>query len=95
MKTQIIDLENGPAQGFLIELDHAPLILIKAKHGYVMCGYLNIAAANKMGDIAGRVTGVKSYEDVLKAALVEVSENAQKMGLVSGMNAREFLNKLM
>ena len=95
MSTNTIILENGKAQGFLIELENAPLILIKANRGYVMCGYLNIAAANKLGDIAGRVTGVKSFEDVLNALIVELSENAKKMGFAEGMNARDFLNKLM
>ena len=95
MNTQTMKLENGQVKGFLIELDHAPLILIKARQGYVMCGYLNINTANKLGDIAGRVTGVKSFDDVLQASIVEVSENAKKIGLTEGMNVRDFLNKLM
>lgn len=95
MNTQTIKIDNGQVKGFLIELDHAPLILLKAKQGYVMCGYLNMAAANKMGDVAGRVTGVKSFEDVLHASVIEVSENAKKMGLIEGMNAEDFLNKLL
>jgi uncharacterized protein YunC (DUF1805 family) len=95
MEKKIIELEKGKAEGFLIELGNASLILIKAKRGYVMCGYLNMAASNKFGDIAGRVTGVKSFEDVLNAEIVEISDNAKKMGLVVGMKGRDFLNKLM
>jgi len=90
-----IKLEKGIATGFLIELGTAPLILIKVKKGYVMCGYLNMSASNKLGDIAGRVTGVKSFEDVLNADIVEVSENAKKIGLKEGMKARDFLNAIM
>jgi uncharacterized protein YunC (DUF1805 family) len=92
---QKIKLENGEVTGYRIDLGKAPLLLVIAKRGYVMCGYLNIAAANKIGDIAGRVTGVKTFEDVLAASIVEVSENAKQVGLKEGMNAREFLNKLM
>jgi len=94
-KATQIKLEKGQATGYLVELGNAPLILIKTKKGYVMCGYLNINAANKMGDIAGRVTGVKSFDDVLKTNIVEVSENAKKIGLNEGMKARDFLNALM
>jgi uncharacterized protein YunC (DUF1805 family) len=93
--SKLIGLDKGEATGFLIELGTAPLILIKAKKGYVMCGYLNMSAANKLGDIAGRVTGVKNFEDVLNADVVEVSDNAKKIGLKEGIKAREFLNALM
>jgi len=95
MDKKIIELDKGQAEGFRIDLNNAPLILVKAKRGYVMCGYLNINAANKLGDIAGRVTGVKSFEDVLNAEILEVSDNAKKVGLKVGMKGRDFLNKLM
>ncbi len=95
MKTQTIILPKGEVTGYCIDLGKAPLVLIQAKNGYVMCGYLNMAAANKLGDIAGRVTGVKTFDDVLNAPIVEVSENAKKRGLSEGMTAREFLNQLL
>jgi uncharacterized protein YunC (DUF1805 family) len=95
LTTQTITLEKGKATGFLIDLGKAPLILITVKRGYVMCGYLNIASANKIGDIAGRVTGVKTFDDVLNADVVEVSENAKQAGLKEGMKAKEFLNNLL
>jgi len=95
MEKKIIELDKGQSEGFLIDLNNAPLILIKARKGYVMCGYLNINAANKLGDIAGKVTGVKSFEDVLNAEIVEISDNAKKIGLTVGMKGKEFLNKLM
>jgi uncharacterized protein YunC (DUF1805 family) len=95
MESKNIKFGKDWVEGFLIELGNAPLILIKAKKGYVMCGYLNINAANKMGDIAGRVSGVKSFDDVLNAKIIEVSENAKKIGLTEGMLVKDFLYKLM
>ena len=94
MKTQTIILEKGKVTGYCIDLGNAPLLLIQARKGFVMCGYLDMAVANKLGDIAGKVTGVKTFEDVLKATIVDVSENAKKAGLIEGMNARKFLNEL-
>jgi uncharacterized protein YunC (DUF1805 family) len=94
MKTQTISLENGKAIGYSIDLGKAPLLIIQAKKGYVMCGYLNMNAANKIGDIAGKVTGVKTFEDMLNAEVVEISENATRMGLTQGMNGKDFLNIL-
>lgn len=95
MDKKIIELDKGQAVGFRIDLDNAPLILVRARKGYVMCGYLNMNAANKLGDIAGRVTGVKSFEDVLNAEILEISDNAKKVGLKTGMKGRDFLNMLM
>lgn len=94
MKTKKIRLEKGEIIGFLIELNNAPLILLQAKKGYVMCGYLNISTANKLEDIAGKITGVKSFDDALNTNIIEVSENAKKIGLHAGMNVKDFLNML-
>ena len=90
-----ITIEDVEADGYSIDIGNAPLLIIKAKKGYVMCGYLNISAANKLGDTAGRVTGVKDFDDVLAADIVEISENAKKMGLKAGMNGKDFLKGLM
>jgi uncharacterized protein YunC (DUF1805 family) len=95
VKTQTIKLEKGITTGYCIDLGNAPLLILQAKKGYVMCGYLNMTAANKLGDIAGRVTGVKTFNDMLNASVVEVSENAKQIGLNQGMNAKDFLNALL
>ena len=94
LKTETIKLENGKASGYSIDLGNAPLLIIQAKRGFVMCGYLNINAANKLGDIAGKVTGVKTFTDMLDAHLIEVSENAKHRGLHEGMTVKDFLNAL-
>jgi uncharacterized protein YunC (DUF1805 family) len=95
MTTKKIKLEKGQVIGSFIELNNAPLIVLQAKKGYIMCGYLNMNTANKLGDIAGKVTGVKTFEDALDSTIVEASENAKKMGLQEGMKTKEFLNLLM
>jgi uncharacterized protein YunC (DUF1805 family) len=95
MKEQRMKLENGQVTGYHIDLGKAPLIVVQARKGYIMCGYLNMNTANKLGDIAGKVTGVKTFEDVLNATVIEVSENAKKEGFTEGMNAQDFLKKLL
>jgi len=95
MRSQVIPLQNGEAMGYVLDLGNAPLLIIQVKHGYIMCGYLNMAAANKLGDIAGRVTGVKTFEDVLNAKIVEVSDQARQQGLKEGMSGKDFLNTLL
>ena len=95
MLIEEIKLGNGSALGLKLDMEHAPLLVIRANKGFVMCGYLNMNVANKLGDAAVRVTGVKSFEDVLNAKAVDVSEAAKKLGITVGMPAREALMKML
>lgn len=95
MLVEEIKLEKGSALGIKVDMEHAPLLVIRAAKGFVMCGYLNIDVANKLGDAAVRVTGVRTFEDVLNAKAVDVSEAAKKLGVSVGMPAREALGKML
>lgn len=95
MLVEQIDLENGSAIGLKMDMEHAPLLVIRARKGFVMCGYLNIEVANKLGDAAVRVTGVRTFEEVLNAKAVDVSEAAKKLGITAGMNAKEALQMMV
>ncbi len=94
MLIEQVNLENGCALGLKLDMERAPLLVIRAEKGFVMCGYLNMDIANKLGDVAVRVTGVKTFEDVLNAKAVDVSEAAKKLGITTGMIARDALNKM-
>lgn len=95
MNKKLIRLEKGTVEGYQIDLENAPLLLILAKKGFIMCGYLNIETANTLGDIAGKVTGVKTFQDMLEAKIVELSQKATQAGFREGMSARTFLNELL
>ena len=95
MLIEEIKLENGSALGLKLDMERAPLLVIRANKGFVMCGYLNMDVADKLGDAAVRVTGVKSFEDVLNSKAVDVSEAAKKLGITVGMPAREALMKML
>ena len=95
MLVEQIELGNGSALGLKFDMEHAPLLVIKARKGFVMCGYLNMDVTNKMGDVAVRVTGVNSFEDVLNAKAVDVSEAAKDVGIRVGMQAKEALKKMV
>jgi uncharacterized protein YunC (DUF1805 family) len=94
MLIEQIDLEKGSAIGLKMDMEHASLLVIRAGCGFVMCGYLNMDVVNKLEDVAVRVTGVKSFEDVLNARVADVSDAAKKLGITSGMTAKEALNKM-
>jgi len=94
IRVELLKLNNGVAVGIKVAMSRAPLLLVKAERGFVMCGYLNIAAANSLGDVAAKVTGVSSFKDVLEAEVVEVTEEARKLGIKEGIRGREALEKM-
>jgi len=95
MLIEEIKLDKGSALGLKLDMEHAPLLVIRAGKGFVMCGYLNMDVANKLGDVAVRVTGVNSFEDVLNAKAVDVSEAAEQIGIKVGMSGKDALMKML
>lgn len=89
-----ITLENGTALGLKFEMQNAPLLVIKADKGFVMCGYLDLDMADTLGDVAVRVRGVNTFEDVLDAQIVGATQAAIDLGIDIKMNAREALEQM-
>jgi uncharacterized protein YunC (DUF1805 family) len=81
-------------QPHVIKLQNANLVLLTAEKGYVMCGYLNLEAAERMGDAAAVVSGVKTAEDALKAKIKAATSKAKALGVREGMSGEEALNHL-
>lgn len=95
MEIEKIDLKRGSAIGLRIFLGKAPLLLIKAEKGYLMCGYLNTEVAEKLGDAACVVRGVSSFEDMLNGTVEEVTSAAEALGIKEGMKGREALERML
>lgn len=72
----------------------APLVILKGDNGYIMCGYLNIDAANSLGDVAVRVSGVNDIDDVLNSKVNSCTDNAKKLGINPGDNIMDIIDKL-
>ncbi|MDD5492419.1 MAG: DUF1805 domain-containing protein [bacterium] len=95
MKRFDVRLKNGTAEGYEIQLPNASLVFVLAKQGYVMCGYLNMATADKMGDVAALVRGVNNVNELLKAKIQEVSVIAKQLGIEPGMSGETALEKML
>jgi uncharacterized protein YunC (DUF1805 family) len=89
-----IKIGNNVALGVNLELPNENLVVIRAKKGYVMCGYLDMETANKLNDVAAKVKEVRNVDAVLKAKVVEVSEKAKEDGIKEGMTGKEALEKM-
>jgi len=89
-------IADKTATGVLIELpDSPPLVMIIGNSGFVMCGFLNIDAAERLNVAAAMVSGVKSFEDVLKAEVKAASSKARSKGISVGMKGEEALKLLV
>jgi uncharacterized protein YunC (DUF1805 family) len=94
MLVEQIQLENGCALGLSFQMQKYPLLIIRAEKGFLMCGYLNINAAETLGDTAARVKGVGNFEDMLKAQVVEATQLARNLGIEPGMTGKEALERM-
>ncbi|HJH30834.1 MAG TPA: DUF1805 domain-containing protein [Methanosarcinaceae archaeon] len=89
-----VKLTNGTALGLRFDMQNAPLLVIRADKGFVMCGYLDIEMAEALGDVAVRVRGVNTFEDVLDAQVIGTTQAATDLGIDIKMNARDALERM-
>ena len=81
--------------GLKVDLpDSPPLLLVLAQKGFVMCGFLNIKAAEKLGIAAVRVSGVSCFEDLLQAKINAITSKARSLGVAVGLTGADALEKL-
>jgi len=74
--------------------DSPPLLLIIAEKGFVMCGFLNVESAEKLGVAAAVVSGVKTFDDVLNGQVRAVTSKAKSLGIEVGMKGADALKHL-
>lgn len=89
-----IEIDGRKYSAFESELGNMKLIVIKAKRGYIACSYINQETAQKVGDVAGFVAGVKTIDDMLRAKLRSATTWAEDIGIREGMSVRKALEIL-
>ncbi len=73
------------------EMGNLPLIVVKAKKGYIACSYIDKDTAEKVGDIAAFVSGVKTLDDLKKAKIRNATTWAEDLGIREGMSVKKAL----
>ena len=90
-----LKIDDKIAVGVKVDLpDSPPLLLVIGETGFVMCGFLNMDAAEKLNVAAAMVSGVKNFDDVLEAKVKAVTPKAQKKGIRPAMTGKEALKLL-
>ena len=91
-----VEVGGRKALGIRVELPGSPpLLLIAADKGFIMCGYLNVDVAERLGVAAATVSGVRTFEDVLEAEVRAATSKAKALGVREGMKGREALALMM
>lgn len=79
---------------YVVDLGPHNLVLITEDKGYLMCGLLDIAAAEKLGHAACKVTGVSTPKDALAAKVVQCTSKARELGVTDAMTGEQALQKM-
>ncbi|MCL4334379.1 MAG: DUF1805 domain-containing protein [Candidatus Thermoplasmatota archaeon] len=89
-----LSLDGETYTGIKIDTKPAPIVVINGRKGFLMCGYLNMEAADKTGAIAVSISGVNSFDDLLNKEVGKISVKARQEGVKEGMTGKEALKFL-
>ena len=91
-----LKISGKTAMGVRVDLPESPpLLLVIGETGFVMCGFLNMQAAEKLNVTAAMVSGVKDFNDILKAKIGAATSEARKKGIEPGMTGRTAIERLL
>lgn len=91
-----LEIDDKNAIGLKVDLPNSPpLLAVIGRTGFVMCGFLNTEAAEKLNVAAAIVSGVKNFEDVLKAEIKTATSKARLMGVKLGMTGKEAIKAFL
>ena len=88
---ETVNFEGKKYTGISFNLGNVPLLILKARNGYVACSYIDRATAEKLGDVACFVSGVKEYDDFFKAKVKCATQWAEDLGIREGMSVKKAL----
>jgi len=89
-----IKIGEASVEALKMTLSSKSLILLRAKNGYVMCGYLNLRTAERFRDAAVKVTGVSTIAEAVNSAVACCTSRARQLGIRNGQPVKEALKIL-
>ena len=97
LKIEMLEVAHKPVQGIAIQAPggegHPNMLVLQCKKGYIMCGYLNMATAEAVGDAAAVVSGA-DFAALLCNPVKAVSAAAAELGVEVGMTGAQACEKL-
>ena len=78
-------------EAIALPLASKTLIVLRGSKGYIMCGYLNLIAAQKLNDVAVKIVGVSNIKEAVNARVYALSAQAKKRGIYKGQAIKDVL----
>lgn len=95
MTQRDIVIEGKIARGYAMPLGAKNLVIVRAPHGYIACGYISSDVAERLSDAAAFVSGVATIDDLLSASIVKTTSAAEARGVRCGMTGTQALKYLL
>ena len=89
-----VQLDKNDLDAVTFATQNTKILVIRAAHGLLGCGYISVDTAAKVGDALAVVSGVSDYESMLQASVKAVSPAAEALGVRPGMSGRDALLKM-
>lgn len=86
-----VELCGRKYEAFQQTLGNLPMIVIKARKGYIACSYVNRETAERVGDVAAFISGVKNINEALTAKIKCTTSWAEDLGIREGMSVKKAL----
>ena len=86
-----VDCDGKKYVAYRQDLGNLPLIVVRTKGGYVACSYIDKETAEKVGDVAAFVSGVKNIDDFMRAKIRSTTTWAEDVGIREGMSVKKAL----
>jgi len=90
-----LQLDGNTLDAIAFATQNTRILVIRAARGLLGCGYISTDTAAKVGDALAVVSGVSSYDDMLRASVKAVSPAAEALGVRPGMTGRDALLKML
>ena len=90
-----VQLDGNDLDAFTFAMQNTKIMVIRAAHGLLGCGYISTDTAARVGDALAVVSGVANYDDMLNATVKAVSPAAEALGVHPGMTGRDALLKML
>ena len=92
-----VQLKKKEADGYVIPLGPANLVLVATDVGAVFCGAFDVSALDKFDYPAARVKptwgdSIQTIKELLRGEVVQVNKKAAEQGLEIGMMGKEALD---
>jgi uncharacterized protein YunC (DUF1805 family) len=95
MKYKKIKTAHGYIEALEMKLLTKSLIVLRGRKGYIMCGYLNLAAAERCKDVAIKITGVATIQGALQSTVFSCTGRARRLGAYKGQPVKECLRLIV